>query len=173
MRANCRSSTWPSVLTASVLARPGTPSTSRCPRHKSATIMRSTSARWPTITLRTSSTAACTASASSRTASFSFATSISAGDMLPLVSDTRSHCFGRTSPLEGLTGVQSLAQVADLALQEGASALPLRHVPPAQRCDRRGRGRGQLGLAERLELRLDLLHHLRDLVEAAELGRVE
>ena len=40
--------------------------------------MRSTSVRWPTMTLRTSSTARCTCSDSSRTASFSFATSISA-----------------------------------------------------------------------------------------------
>jgi hypothetical protein len=46
--------------------------------------MRSTSALWPTITLRTSSTAACTSRASSRTASFSFATSVSAVPMSSL-----------------------------------------------------------------------------------------
>ena len=81
MRANWRSSTWPSVFTASVLARPGTPSTSRWPRQSRATIIRSTRVFWPTMTLRTSSTAACTRSASSRTASFSFVTSMSVRDM--------------------------------------------------------------------------------------------
>ena len=39
-----------SVFTASVLASPGTPSTSRWPRATSATTIRSSSASWPTMT---------------------------------------------------------------------------------------------------------------------------
>ena len=50
MRENWSPSTCPSVLTASVLARPGTPSTRRWPRQSRATIIRSTSERWPTMT---------------------------------------------------------------------------------------------------------------------------
>src|SRR3990172_8391174 len=38
------------VFTASVLARPGTPSTRRWPRPRSATRMRSRRGSWPTIT---------------------------------------------------------------------------------------------------------------------------
>src|SRR5712692_2916244 len=38
------------VLTASVFARPGTPSTRRCPRASSATTMRSSRWSWPTMT---------------------------------------------------------------------------------------------------------------------------
>ena len=83
MRENCRSSTWPRVLTASVLARPGTPSTSRCPRQSSATIIRSTRPRCPTMTFLTSAIAAWICSASSRTASFSLATSTCAWAMSP------------------------------------------------------------------------------------------
>ena len=81
MRENCRSSTCPSVFTASVLARPGTPSTSRWPRQSSATIIRSTRERWPTMTFLISATAAWTWSDSSRTVSFSRVTSIWAWDI--------------------------------------------------------------------------------------------
>src|SRR5438132_1286054 len=38
------------VFTASVFARPGTPSTKRCPRASSATTMRSSRWSWPTMT---------------------------------------------------------------------------------------------------------------------------
>src|SRR5664279_932345 len=43
-----------SVLMAIVLARPGTPSTSRCPRARRATIIRSSRWSWPTMTFLTS-----------------------------------------------------------------------------------------------------------------------
>ena len=45
---------WASVLIAIVLARPGTPSTRRWPRARSATIIRSSRWSWPTMTFLTS-----------------------------------------------------------------------------------------------------------------------
>ena len=51
MRLKSRSVTRARVLTARVLARPGTPSSRMCPEASSAIIMRSSSSFWPTMTL--------------------------------------------------------------------------------------------------------------------------
>src|SRR5215831_1586885 len=48
MRWNCPPTAAASDFTASVLARPGTPSTSRCPPDSRATAIRSSSTSWPT-----------------------------------------------------------------------------------------------------------------------------
>ena len=53
MRWNWPPMAWASVLMAIVLASPGTPSTSRCPRASSATSMRSSSPSCPTIVFLT------------------------------------------------------------------------------------------------------------------------
>src|SRR5258707_10177607 len=45
---------WARVLMAIVFARPGTPSTRRCPRARRATIIRSSRWSWPTMTFLTS-----------------------------------------------------------------------------------------------------------------------
>src|SRR5882762_6018220 len=167
IRAKCRSSTCPRVFTARVLARPGTPSTRRCPRHSRATIMRSMRAFCPTMTFFTSSIAACTCSDSSRTVSFNLLTSISLITLLP--GDPQTRRTRRRSP----RSAAALPQVADLALEEGPAPLELRHVSAAQGQDRRPRRRRQLRLVEGLELGLDLEHLLRDAVEAADIGRVQ
>src|SRR6478672_1189048 len=54
MRWNCPPTAAASVFTASVLARPGTPSTSRWPPASRATAIRSSSTSWPTMVRLTS-----------------------------------------------------------------------------------------------------------------------
>src|SRR5205809_7762750 len=54
MRWNCPPTAAASDFTASVLARPGTPSTSRCPPDSRATAIRSSSTSWPTMVRLTS-----------------------------------------------------------------------------------------------------------------------
>src|SRR4029079_15835220 len=56
---NCTRWNWPPialarVFTASVLARPGTPSTRMCPRESSATRSRASRMSWPTMVFLTS-----------------------------------------------------------------------------------------------------------------------
>src|SRR4051794_38133997 len=68
---NCRRlneppSTSATVLTVSVLARPGTPSSSTWPPARSATSTRSSMASWPTITRLISNSAVSSASCASR-----------------------------------------------------------------------------------------------------------
>ena len=101
------------------------------------------------MTLRTSSIAAWTCSDSSRTVSFSFATSISARSCLLPPGTARTN--RRTRRPARRRSDFGLSQVPDLALEEGPLALELRHVPAAQGCDRRVRRRRQLRLAEGLE----------------------
>src|ERR1700761_2457629 len=59
MRWNCPPTAAASDLTDSVLARPGTPSTSRCPPQSRATAIRSSSTSWPTIVRFTSKSTGC------------------------------------------------------------------------------------------------------------------
>src|SRR6185312_12087625 len=54
MRWNCPLTAAASDFTASVLARPGTPSTSRCPPDSRAIAIRSSSMSWPTMVRFTS-----------------------------------------------------------------------------------------------------------------------
>src|SRR5262245_13542714 len=178
MREKARSRTCPRVLTARVLASPGTPSTRRWPRQSSATIIRSIRPFWPTITFLTSRTAFWTCSDSSRTVSFSLATSTSVWAIVRR--SLRFSRFGRRRAAErlGRTGRargrgRPLTEVADLALEKGPSPLELGHVSPRQRGHRLpGRGR-ELRLAERLQLFLDLAHLARDALQAPHVRGVE
>src|ERR1700733_6712187 len=59
MRWNCPPMAAASDLTESVLASPGTPSTSRCPPESSAIAIRSSSTSWPTMIRLTSKSTGC------------------------------------------------------------------------------------------------------------------
>src|SRR6516164_5713759 len=59
MRWNCPPIAAASDFTARVLARPGTPSTSRCPPESKAIAIRSSSTSWPTMVRLTSNSTGC------------------------------------------------------------------------------------------------------------------
>src|SRR6516165_6715629 len=59
MRWNCPPTAAASDLTESVLASPGTPSTSRCPPESRAIAIRSSSTSWPTMVRLTSKSTGC------------------------------------------------------------------------------------------------------------------
>src|SRR5690242_6011684 len=59
MRWNCPPTAAASDLTDSVLASPGTPSTSRCPPESRAIAIRSSKTSWPTIVRLTSKSTGC------------------------------------------------------------------------------------------------------------------
>src|SRR5712664_1314573 len=59
MRWNCPPTAAASDLTESVLASPGTPSTSRCPPESRAIAIRSSRTSWPTMVRLTSKSAGC------------------------------------------------------------------------------------------------------------------
>src|ERR671937_16590 len=69
-------STWARVAMVNVLARPGTPSSSRCPPASSATSTRSSIPSWPTITRLSSNNAASNCTRASAAASWRGVSSI-------------------------------------------------------------------------------------------------
>src|SRR3954470_18241507 len=120
---NCRRLNEPprtsaTVLTVSVLARPGTPSSSTWPPARRATITRSSIASWPTITRLISNRAASSASCASR-----------AGEILRVSSSSPSSARNRLS--SGVTYVSP--SLAGLAVMVSALRRVVRSVAERDR----------------------------------------
>src|SRR5919202_1693788 len=115
---NCRRlneppSTSATVLTVSVLASPGTPSSRTCPPARSATSTRSSMASWPTITCLISKSAASSASWAARAG-------LCAGGS-PSGRSPRRRSSARRRRSSGVTGLALLSGLRDrwLALARG------------------------------------------------------